>query len=108
MVSWMNPMHRMQTTDEVCNHYDGKPKIRLEIRPFPPVDGVDNAPAVFVETDPMGFEFLGHLFLAFARSDEGCGRHLGPDVAGCAYFAPECRLGLLLHRLPCEHSKTPL
>ena len=94
---------REQTTDEVCDRYDGKPKLKLEIRTFPPSDGVEYTPAVFIETDALGFEFLGSLFLAFAQSVEDCQRHLGPDVAGSAYFDRGCRLGLLLHRLPCQH-----
>jgi hypothetical protein len=101
----MNPM---RSTDEVCGFYDGKPKIRLEVRDLPPEDGVHSAPVLLVETDATGFEFLGNLFLAFARSDEGCHRHLSPDSAGSAYFREGSRLGLLLHRLPCEHPETPI
>jgi hypothetical protein len=62
---------------------------------------------LLVETDAAGFEFLGNLFLAFARSDEGCNRHLSPDSAGSAYFREGTVLGLLLHRLPCDHPEAP-
>jgi hypothetical protein len=98
----------MRSTDEVCGYYAGKPKIRLEVREFPPTDEVTSVPVLLVETDSTGFEFLGNLFLAFARSSEGCHRHLAPDSAGSAYFREGCRLGLLLHRLPCEKAETPI
>jgi hypothetical protein len=54
----------MRSTDEVCRFYDGEPKIRLELREFPPEDGVQCAPALLVETDATGFEFLGNLCLS--------------------------------------------
>ncbi len=102
------PIHPMRNTDEVCGFYDAKPKIRLEVRELPSEDDVPCAPVLLVETDATGFEFLGNLFLAFARSEEGCQRHLSPDSAGSAYFREGSRLGLLLHRLPCEHPETPI
>src|SRR6202023_1508799 len=102
------PTNRMRSTDDVCGCYAGEPKIRLEVRELPPTGEIDCTPVVLIETDATGFEFLGNLFLAFARSSEGCHRQLGPDCAGSAYFRQGCRLGLLLHRLPCEHPETPI
>jgi hypothetical protein len=98
----------VQTTDDVCEMYDGRPKLKLEVRTFPALDGVECLPAVFIEADALGFEFLGNLLLAFARSGEDCHRHLGPDVAGSVYFDRNSHLGLLLHRLPCMHPGTPI
>lgn len=102
------PAERTASTDAVCERYAGKATIRLEVRESPPRDDVDAIPAFFVETDATGFEFLGNLLLAFARSREGCQRHVGPNTAGSAYFQHGCRLDVLLHRLPCEHPETPL
>jgi hypothetical protein len=102
------PVERAASTDAVCERYAGKAKIRLEIRESPPTDDGDATPALFVEADATGFEFLGNLLIAFARSKEGCHRHVGPNTAGSAHFQHGCRLDVLLHRLPCEHPETAL
>jgi len=99
----------MKSTDEVCAKYDGRPKIRLEVREMTAAAGDPGVPprSVFIETDSEGFEFLAELFFAFAGSGEGCHRNLGPNGPGSAYFKVGCTLGILLHRLPCEHPETP-
>lgn len=102
------PVEGTESTDAVCERYAGKAKIRLEIGEGPPTDDGDAAKALLLEADATGFEFLGNLLLAFARSKEGCQRYLGPNTAGSAHFQHGCRLNLLLHRLPCEHAETPL
>ena len=98
----------MDNTDTVCERYAGKANVRLEVREAPPTAEGDVAPALFVETDAMGFEFLGNLLLAFARSDEDCQLYIGPNTAGSMLFQRGCRLDVLLHRLPCKHPETPI
>jgi hypothetical protein len=57
---------------------------------------------VLVEGDELAFEFLGKLFLAHARG-VGCGVQIGPRYAGNKLFSKKAKLGLYLHRLPCDN-----
>lgn len=55
---------------------------------------------ILVEGDRVGFEFLGELLLAYARSNEHAVQ-FGPNGAGRARFGKDSTLGFYFHRLPC-------
>ena len=57
---------------------------------------------ILIEGDELAFEFLGKLFLAHAKAINGCGFSINPHGAGSALHSKESRLGLVLHRLPCD------
>lgn len=88
---------RKPTVDNVCAQYADK-GVKIMLKPLP------NDPSViFFEGDELAFEFLGKLFLAHAKAINGCGFQIGPKYAGNALFAKRAKLGLYLHRLPCDN-----
>ena len=88
---------RKPTVDNVCAKYADK-GVKLVVKPLP------NHPSVVLfEGDELAFEFLGKLFLAQAKAINGCGFEIGPRHAGNALFSRKAKLGLYLHRLPCDN-----
>jgi hypothetical protein len=61
---------------------------------------------VMIEGDSTSLAFLGRLLGAIARSSADCGCQLGPSSAGASLFSSDASVGLYLHRIPCEHTKT--
>src|SRR4051794_8916463 len=86
------------TVDKVCSLYAQK-GIKISVNPLPAHPDV-----VLFEGDKLAFKFLGKLFLAHAKSVNGCGFQIGPKDAGDALFSKKATLGLYLHRLPCDHN----
>jgi hypothetical protein len=85
------------TVDNVCAKYADK-GAKIMVKPLP------NHPSVVLfEGDELAFEFLGKLFLEHAKAINGCGFELGPRYAGNALFSKKAKLGLYLHRLPCDN-----
>lgn len=88
---------RKPTVDNVCGAYADK-GAKITVKALP------NDPSLILfEGDELAFEFLGKLFLAQAKAINGCGFFLGPKTAGSALFSKKAKLGLYLHRLPCDH-----
>jgi predicted RNase H-like HicB family nuclease len=88
---------RRPTADNVCAKYADK-GVKIMVKPLP------NHPCVVLfEGDELAFEFLGKLFLAQAKAIHGCGFEIGPRYAGNALFSKKAKLGLYLHRLPCDN-----
>jgi len=85
------------TVDDVCAAYADK-GARITVKPL------SQAPSVILlEGDELAFEFLGKLFLAHAKAVNGCGLQIGPKYAGNVFFSKKAKLGLYLHRLPCDN-----
>jgi hypothetical protein len=85
------------TVDKVCAAYADK-GVKITVKPLPKHPNV-----VLFEGDELAFEFLGRLFLAQAKAINGCGFEIGPKYAGNALFSKKAKLGLYLHRLPCDN-----
>lgn len=91
---------RKPTVDNVCAAYADKgAKMTVKLLPEDPS-------FILFEGDQLAFEFLGNLFLAQAKAVNGCGFGLGPKYAGSALFSKKAKLGLYLHRLPCDSPAT--
>ena len=60
---------------------------------------------ILVEGNRTAFEFLGELFLAFARSNEHSVQ-IWPRGPGNARFTSQSTLGFYLHKLPCTYRKS--
>lgn len=88
---------RKTTVDNVCEAYAEK-GAKITVKPVP-----GDPSLILFEGDELAFEFLGKLFLAQAKGTNGCGFFLGPKTAGSALFSKKAKLGLYLHRLPCDH-----
>jgi hypothetical protein len=88
---------RKPTADSVCAAYADK-SVKITVKPL-----TGDPSLILFEGDEFAFEFLGKLFLAHARAINGCGFFLGPKTAGSAFFSKKAKLGLYLHRLPCDH-----
>jgi hypothetical protein len=89
---------RKPTVDNICASYADK-GARITLKPLPKDPSV-----ILFEGDELAFEFLGKLFLAHAKAIKGCGFEIGPKYAGNAFFSKQAKLGLYLHRLPCDNS----
>jgi len=89
---------RKPTVDNVCAEYADK-GAKIMLKPLPSDPSV-----IFFEGDELAFEFLGKLFLAHAKGIHGCEFQIGPRYAGNAFFAKKAKLGLYLHRLPCNNN----
>ena len=88
---------RKPTVDNVCVVYADKgAKVTVK-----PLQGTRDL--ILIEGDELAFEFLGRLFLAHAKSINGCGLQIGPKYAGSALFSKKAKLGLYLHCLPCDN-----
>jgi len=83
-------------SDEICDAYARK-NIKLTVRLL-------NDEDVLIEGDSGALEFLGNLFLAHAR-EETCGRNIGPNAAGNAFFTKDSTKGIYIHRVPCQHTQ---
>jgi hypothetical protein len=70
---------------------------KITVKPLP-----EDPNFILFEGDQVAFEFLGNLFLAQAKVLNGCGFGLGPKYAGSLLFSNKAKLGLYLHRLPCD------
>ena len=88
---------RKPTVDKVCAAYANR-HVKISVKPLPADPNV-----ILFEGDELAFEFLGTLFLAHAKAINGCGFQLGPKYAGNALFSKKAKLGLYLHRLPCDN-----
>jgi hypothetical protein len=88
---------RKPTVDDVCVTYADR-NVKVTVKPLP---GAPNV--ILFEGDDLAFEFLGKLFLAQAKGINGCGFEIGPKHAGNALFSKKAKLGLYLHRLPCDN-----
>src|SRR5437870_1147484 len=87
---------KILTVDNVCVAYADK-GVKIIVKPLPA-----DPELILFEGDELAFEFLGTLFLAHAKAINGCGFQLGPKYAGNALFSKKAKLGLYLHRLPCD------
>ena len=83
-------------SDDICDAYARK-NVRLTVRLL-------NDEDVLIEGDSDALEFLGNLFLAHAR-EETCGRNIGPNAAGSAFFTNDSTKGIYIHRVPCHHTQ---
>lgn len=92
MIGLMKPL----TTDQICARYAEK-GAKLTLKPLP-----DAPDTVLFEGDALAFEFLGKLFLAHAKKQNGCGFQIGPKYGGRAFFTKKSKLNLYLHCLPCD------
>jgi hypothetical protein len=84
------------TVDKVCGKYAGM-GAKITMKPLP-----ENPDLLLIEGDELAFEFLGKLFLALAKTINGCGFSIEPGGPGAALFAKASTVGLYLHRLPCD------
>src|SRR5438105_1124143 len=89
-------MRKKITVDGICVSFAAK-GAKITVKPLPKNPGV-----VLIEGDRLAFEFLAKLFAAHAEATNGCGFELGPKYAGNALFSRKAKLGLYLHRLPCD------
>ncbi|PYU20431.1 MAG: hypothetical protein DMG32_22330 [Acidobacteria bacterium] len=62
---------------------------------------------ILIEGDRTGLEFLGHLVLTYAQSNEHA-IQFSPKGAGMARFTKQSTLGFYLHRLPCAEGEGKL
>ncbi len=88
---------RKTAVDNVCEAYADR-GAKITVKPLP-----EDPSLILFEGDELAFEFLGKLFLAHAKAINGCGFFLGPKTAGSAFFSKKAKLGLYVHRLPCDH-----
>jgi hypothetical protein len=88
---------RKSTVDNVCAKYADK-GVKIMVKPLP-----NHPSVVLLEGDELAFEFLGRLFLAQAKAINGCRFEIGPRSAGNKLFSKKAKLGLYLHRLPCDN-----
>jgi hypothetical protein len=84
------------STDAVCVTYAAK-GAKVTVKPVPKAPDL-----ILIEGDSLAFEFLGRLFLAHAKTVNGCGCQIGPKYGGSALFSKKAKLGLYLHCLPCD------
>lgn len=85
--------------DEVSERFASR-KVKLVVQEL------DGDPGrILIETDRAGFEFLGQLFLAHARTRLDCDFSLGPIGPGAAWFSAPSTRGFYLHRLPCTYRR---
>src|SRR5206468_3146314 len=87
---------RKTTVDDVCVAYAGK-GAKITVKPLR-----EDSSVILFEGDQLAFEFLGNLFMAQAKAVNGCGFEIGLKYAGHALFSTKAKLGLYLHRLPCD------
>ena len=90
-------MKKYKTTDEVCEDFANK-NAQIKIKQF------DNY-TILIEGDSEGLEFLGNLILTQAKCKNDCKKSLAPKGAGSKLFSRGSDLGIVLHRIPCEHGK---
>lgn len=60
---------------------------------------------VLIEGDTKSLEFLGRILLTQAQEPSDCSFRIHPGNPGSVYFDEGSPLGLLIHRLPCEHGR---
>ncbi|MCK5311621.1 MAG: hypothetical protein KAJ62_05900 [Desulfobacteraceae bacterium] len=87
----------MKSPDEICEEYY-EMKVNLTIKP-------KEDDYIFIEGDTDSLEFLGKLIIAQANFQKDCGFQIAPGGAGDAHFSNDSKLGIYIHRLPCEHGK---
>ncbi len=55
-----------------------------------------------IEGDSEALQFLGELLIAMSKSED-CDIQIHPSGAGLVHFSEGSNVGLIIHKLPCEH-----
>jgi hypothetical protein len=97
-----------ESPDNVCSVYSKK-RVDLVLRLLEAEHGEPNVvPEVLIEGSPRALEFLGKLLIAQARFTD-CGSFISPTGPGNFFFSRKSKLGIYIHRLPCnEQGKSAL
>ncbi len=95
---------RLITQDNLWEKYENIP-VTLQVE-FVQSDVDEGLPYVRLEGDVNSLRYLADLLLAVVNGPT-CHTHISPGGIGSIFFAEDCKVGIYVHRLPCDNDLFP-
>lgn len=89
-----------KTPDDLFNFYSHNKKLKLTVKLMK-----EDKKYVFIEGNRESLKFLGELLISQAEFKKDCSVFFSPSGPGFKYFSKQSKLGIYIHRFPCEHKR---